>query len=145
VYVAGLAIQNGRGEGRSRMLRVCDWRSTECTSTSAGITWLCVRKMASYDMLRPPPMSALPDVAERRGSDRDGVMNCRTTWERAAADLAVNRGLNRNRVAHIDVDARVVLRRGHADAFEYPHRDPDLRDAAFVHEHRIAAAGHRRI
>jgi len=47
------------------------------------------------------------------------------------------------RLAHIDVDVRVVLWRGHADALEFPHPDADFRDAAVVPELRIAAAGHR--
>src|SRR5579859_2646272 len=50
---------------------------------------------------------------------------------------------DRVRVAHIDVDVRVVLRRGHADALEFPHPDADFRDATVVPELRIAAAGHR--
>ena len=34
---------------------------------------------------------------------------------------------DRVRLAHIDVDVRVVLRWGHADALEFPHPDADLR------------------
>src|SRR5258708_19538870 len=49
----------------------------------------------------------------------------------------------RVRRAHIDVDVRVVRRRGHADALEFPHPDADFRDAAVVPELQIAAAGHR--
>ena len=43
-------------------------------------------------------------------------------------------------LAHIDVDVRVVLRWGHADALEFPHPDADFGDAAVVSELRIAAA-----
>src|ERR1700730_3031127 len=50
---------------------------------------------------------------------------------------------DRVRLAHIDIDVRVVLRRGHADALEFPHPDIDFGDAAVVPELRIAAAGHR--
>ena len=50
---------------------------------------------------------------------------------------------DRVRLAHIDVDVRVVLRRRHADALELPHPDADFGDAAVVPEIRIAAAGHR--
>jgi hypothetical protein len=37
---------------------------------------------------------------------------------------------------HIDVDVRVVLRWGHADALEFPDPDADFRDAAVVPELR---------
>src|SRR6267154_6418597 len=47
------------------------------------------------------------------------------------------------RLAHIDVDVRVVLRWGHADALELLHPDADFRDAVVVSEFRIADAGHR--
>src|ERR1700719_603961 len=50
---------------------------------------------------------------------------------------------DRVRLAHIDVDVRVVLRWGHADALEFPHPDADFGDAAVVPELQIAAAGHR--
>jgi len=52
---------------------------------------------------------------------------------------------DRVRLAHIDVEVRVVLRRGCADALELPHPDPDFRNATVVPEHQIAAAGHRLI
>jgi hypothetical protein len=47
---------------------------------------------------------------------------------------------DRVRLGHIDVDVRVVLRWGHADALEFPHPDADFGDAAVVSELRIAAA-----
>jgi hypothetical protein len=50
---------------------------------------------------------------------------------------------SRARLTHIDVDVRVVLRWGHADALEFPHPDADFRDAAVVPELRMAAVGHR--
>ena len=50
---------------------------------------------------------------------------------------------DRVRLAHIDVDVRVVLRWGLADAHEFPHPDADFRNAAVVPELRITAAGHR--
>jgi hypothetical protein len=51
---------------------------------------------------------------------------------------------DRVRLAHIDVDVRVVLRWGLADTHEFLHPDADFRHAAVVLERRIAAAGHRR-
>src|SRR5216683_7405951 len=50
---------------------------------------------------------------------------------------------DRVRLAHIDVDVRVVLRWGHADALEFLHPDADFGDAAVVPELQIEAAGHR--
>src|SRR6266478_3474047 len=50
---------------------------------------------------------------------------------------------DRVRLSHIDVDVRVVLRWGHADALEFPHPDADFWDAAVVPELRIADAGHQ--
>ena len=47
------------------------------------------------------------------------------------------------RLFHIDVDVRVVLRWGHADALELLHPDADFGDAAVVPELRMAASGHR--
>ena len=49
---------------------------------------------------------------------------------------------DRVRPTHIDVDVRVVLWWGHADALEFPHPDADFRDAAVVSELRMAAVGH---
>jgi hypothetical protein len=46
-------------------------------------------------------------------------------------------------LAHVDIDMRVVLRRGHPDALEFPHPDPDFGDAAVVPEFRISATGRR--
>jgi hypothetical protein len=46
------------------------------------------------------------------------------------------------RLAHIDVDVRVVVRWGHADALELLHSDADFRDAAVIPELWIADAGH---
>src|SRR6202035_2829720 len=46
------------------------------------------------------------------------------------------------RLAHIDVDVRVVLRWGLADTREFLYADADFRDAAIVLELRIAAPGH---
>jgi hypothetical protein len=41
---------------------------------------------------------------------------------------------DRVRLAHIDVDARMVLRRRYADALEFPHPNADFRDATVVLE-----------
>ena len=50
---------------------------------------------------------------------------------------------DRVRFAHVDVDVRVVLRRGLPDAFEFLHPDADFGDAAVVPELQIAVARHR--
>ena len=50
---------------------------------------------------------------------------------------------DRVRFAQIDVNVRVVVRRRHADALEFPDPDTDFRDAVVVPELRAAAAGHR--
>ena len=47
------------------------------------------------------------------------------------------------RLSHIDVDVRVVVRWGNADAVELLHPNADFRNAAVVPELRIAAARHR--
>jgi hypothetical protein len=49
---------------------------------------------------------------------------------------------DRVRLAHIDVDVRVVLRWGLANTHEFPHPDADFRHAAVILELRIAS-GHR--
>ena len=50
---------------------------------------------------------------------------------------------DRIRLAHIDVNVRVVVRRGRADALEFPDPDADFRDTVVVPEFWAAAAGHR--
>src|SRR5277367_40904 len=42
-------------------------------------------------------------------------------------------------IAHIDVNVRVVLRRGRPDAFEFSHANVDFRDAVVAPELQIAA------
>src|ERR1700758_1979921 len=49
---------------------------------------------------------------------------------------------DRVRLAHIDVDVRVVLRWGLANTHEFLHPDADFRHAAVIPELRIAS-GHR--
>ena len=41
---------------------------------------------------------------------------------------------DRVRLAHIDIDVRMVLRRRYANALEFAHTDADFRDAAVVPE-----------
>jgi hypothetical protein len=72
---------------------------------------------------------------------RVGIERCQSRIE-AEPRRAVGTE-DRVRLAHIDVNVRVVLWRGHADALEFPHSDADFRDAAVVPELRIAAPGHR--
>jgi hypothetical protein len=50
---------------------------------------------------------------------------------------------NHVRLARIDVDVRVVQRREHAAALEFPHPGAKFRDSAVVPELRVAPAGHR--
>ena len=45
------------------------------------------------------------------------------------------------RLAHIDVDMRVVQRRGHANTLEFPYPDADFRCAAIIPELRKTAEG----
>jgi len=72
---------------------------------------------------------------------RFGIERCQSRIE-AETRPAVGTE-DRVRPGHIDVDARVVLRWGHADAPEFPYPDADFRDAAVVPELRMAAIGHR--
>ena len=44
---------------------------------------------------------------------------------------------NRVLAAHVEVDVRVILWRGHTDAVEFPHPDTDLRSCMIVSEFRI--------
>ena len=88
---------------------------------------------------------ALPGI--RTGS-KEAVRWIRIERRQSRIEAELRRAVgtkDRIRVAHIDIDVRVVQRRGHADAFELPHPDPDFRDAAVIQEHRIAATGHRLI
>ena len=69
---------------------------------------------------------------------RVGIERCQSRIEaepRPAVGTEDRAGLG-----HIDVDMRVVLRWGHANALEFPHPDGDFGDAAVVSELRIAAA-----
>jgi hypothetical protein len=68
VFIVASTIQNGGDEGHDPILWVCDWRLTKRATTSARTIRLCVREMAVHDTLRASPWSALPDVAEQRGS-----------------------------------------------------------------------------
>jgi len=72
---------------------------------------------------------------------RVGIERCQSRIE-AEPRPAIGTG-DRVSLAHIDVDVRVVVRRGHADALELLHPDADFWDAAVVPELRIAAARHR--
>ncbi len=53
------------------------------------------------------------------------------------------RAEDRVRLAHINVDVWVILRRGHAKALGFLHPYADFGDAAVVPELRIAAVGHQ--
>src|SRR6202035_4932316 len=71
---------------------------------------------------------------------RVGIERCQSRIE-AEPRRAVGTQ-DRVRLAHIDVDVRVVLRWGLADTHEFLYPDADFRDAAVVLELRIAVAGH---
>jgi hypothetical protein len=72
---------------------------------------------------------------------RVGIERCQSRIE-AETRPAVGTE-DRVRPAHLDVDVRVVLRWGHADALELPDADADFRAAAVIPELRMAAVGHR--
>ena len=71
---------------------------------------------------------------------RVGIERCKSRIE-AEPRRAVGTQ-DRVRLAHIDVDVRVVLRWGLANTHELLHPDADFRHAAVVPEFRIAS-GHR--
>ena len=77
-------------------------------------------------------------VVSKETVRRVGIERCQSRIE-AEPRPAVGTE-DRVRLGHIDVDVRVVLRWGHADALEFPHPDADFGDAAVVSELRIAAA-----
>ena len=72
---------------------------------------------------------------------RVGIERCQSRIE-AEPRPTIGTG-DRVCLAHIDVDVRVVVRWGHADALELLHPDADFRDAAVIPELWIADAGHR--
>src|SRR5262249_34039952 len=82
-----------------------------------------------------------PSIDSKEAVRRIGLERCQSRIE-AEPRRAIGTGYG-VRLAHIDVDMRMVVRWGHADALELLHPDADFRDAAVVPEHRIAAAGHR--
>jgi hypothetical protein len=72
---------------------------------------------------------------------RVGIARCQSRIEAEPRPVVGTEGCVR--LAHIDVDVRVVLRWGHADALEFPDPDAEFGEAAAVPELQIAAAGHR--
>src|SRR5271156_5833545 len=72
---------------------------------------------------------------------RFGIERCQSRIEAETGPTVGTE--DRVRAAHIDVDLRLVLLCGHADALEFSHPDADLRDAAVVPELRMAAVRHR--
>ena len=63
---------------------------------------------------------------------RVGIERCKSRIE-AEPRRAVGTQ-DRVRLAHIDVDVRMVLRRRYTDALEFPHSDADFGHAAVVPE-----------
>lgn len=63
---------------------------------------------------------------------RVGIERCQSRIE-AEARRAVGTK-DRVRLAHIDIEVRMVLRRRYANALEFAHTDTDFRDAAVVPE-----------
>ena len=90
----------------------------------------------SYPLLSPRPASVrrVFPAPLRSGETvrRVGVERCQSRIE-AEPRPAVGTE-DRVRLAHIDVDVRVVLRWGLPDALEFPHSDADFWDAAVVPE-----------
>src|SRR5215472_13862709 len=84
----------------------------------------------------PTPISLVPKETARRV----GIERCQSRVKTEPRPAVGTK--DRVRRTHIDVDVRVVLRWGHADAPEFPDPDPNFRDAAVVPELRIVA-GHR--
>ena len=88
-----------------------------------------------------PPLRSGRVMFSKQTVPRFGIERCQSRIE-AETRPAVGTE-DRVRSAHIDVDVRVVLGWGHADALEFPHPDADFGDAAVVPELRMAAVGHR--
>src|SRR5215472_1828197 len=84
----------------------------------------------------PTPISLVPKETARRV----GIERCQSRVETEPRPAVGTKECVRR--THIDVDVRVVLRRGHAEAPEFPDPDPNFRDAAVVPELRIVV-GHR--
>jgi hypothetical protein len=103
----------------------------EYPAESRGADWTC-----QAPRLRSGRVMVSKETVRRVGFER-----CQSRIE-AKPRPAVGTE-NRVRLAYIEVDVRVVLRWGHADALEFPHPDADFGDAAVVPELQIAAAGHR--
>ena len=100
-------------------------------------------------MIRPNLVKVIGPVG-CCGSAQAACLRSAKKLSGGSASSGVNRGSAEPRPAvgtedrvgfgHIDVDMRVVLRWGHANALEFPHPDADFGDAAVVSELRIAAA-----
>src|ERR1700680_4580945 len=82
-----------------------------------------------------------PSLVSKEAVPRVGIERCQSRIE-AEPRRAVGTE-DRVRLAHIDVDMGVVLRRGHADGLEFPPSDAGFCDTAVVPELQIAASGHR--
>src|SRR5271166_4697546 len=101
----------------------------------------------------PPNLVKAIGPVRRRGSAQAALCSAKETVRRVGIERCQSRieaeprpavgTEDRVRPAHIDVDVRVVLRRGFPDALEFPHSDADFGDAAVVPELQIAAAGHQ--
>src|ERR1700731_1278813 len=114
----------------------------QCPAEPAALALACPSHLAAREVWEGP---------ERRRSGRAlvskytvrrlGIERCQSRIE-AEPRPAVGTE-DRVRLAHIDVDVRVILRWGLADTLEFPHPNADFGDAAVVPELQIAAAGHR--
>ncbi len=70
----------------------------------------------------------------------DTVLRVGLGWPQSRIKTEQSRAIRaKNRVlaAHVEIDVRVILWRGHADAVEFPHPDTDLWSCMIVLKFRI--------
>src|SRR6266851_8052651 len=91
---------------------------------------------SGHDYCPAPPLCSGCVMVSKDAVRRVGIERCQSGIE-AEPRRAVGTE-DRVRLAHIDVDVRVVQRRGHADALEFPHPDADFQDAAVDNETSVS-------
>jgi hypothetical protein len=147
--LAGLELAEANGEVETttpKPLLPCPYNlSGFLPSTPSDVSWHFARYSVAFSRVALCIAADLfwsaPTVDSKEAVRRIGTERCQS---RMGAEprraIGTEDGI---RLAHIDVDVRVVVRWRHPDALELLHPDADFRDAAVVPEHRIAAAGHR--